>query len=165
VRQLILALAGVAALAGCASAPSTSNLRDPKAPISSASLFDAARFGGTWQVVASGVPGCAGSQKWDWDGMAGYQVSGIECAGVAKPLADRVVLTGPGGRLAARTGFGGEPIFVMWVDQDYRIAALGTPSGRWGMILSRQTPARPDLLKAAREVLDFNGYDLAKVSP
>jgi apolipoprotein D and lipocalin family protein len=154
-----------AALAGCAPDPTATKLRDPEALISSASLFDPARFGGTWQVVSSGVPGCAGAQKWVWDGTGGYQVSGIDCAGAAKPLADRIVLTGPGGRLAARTAFGGEPIFVMWVDQDYRIAALGTPSGRWGMILSRQSPARPDLLKAAREVLDFNGYNLAKVAP
>ena len=164
-RQLIWAIFGMTVLGGCASEPAAPSLRDPKAPISSASLFDGARFGGTWQVVASGVPGCSGAQNWAWNGRDAYQVSGIDCAGRTKPLADRVVLTGPGGRMAARTGFGGEPIFVMWVDQDYRIAALGTPSGRWGMILSRQSPARPDLLKAAREVLDFNGYDLAKVSP
>jgi apolipoprotein D and lipocalin family protein len=163
-RQLIWGLIGVAALAGCAPEPSTS-LRDPKALISSASLFDSARFGGTWQVVASGMPGCSGQQNWAWDGVGAYHVTGTACALSAQTVDERVVLTGPGGRLAARTGFGGEPIFVMWVDQDYRIAALGTPSGRWGMILSRQSPARSDLLKAAREVLDFNGYDLAKITP
>ncbi len=53
---------------------------------------------------------------------------------------------------------------MLWVDFDYRVAVLGTPSGRWGMILSRQTPPRPDLIKAARDVMDFNGYDMTQVS-
>ncbi|WP_286789544.1 lipocalin family protein, partial [Thioclava sp. UBA3469] len=66
--------------------------------------------------------------------------------------------------LLAKDAFGGEPIWVLWVDFDYRVAVLGTPSGRWGMILSRQTPPRPDLIKAARDVMDFNGYDMTQVS-
>ncbi|WP_162178875.1 lipocalin family protein [Thioclava atlantica] len=138
-------------------------LRSPEARISSAALFEPERFAGDWHVVQSGVAGCSGAQHWTWDGQGAYQVSGTDCAGAQKPLDDRVVLTGPGGRLAARRAYEGEPIFVLWVDQDYRIAALGTPSGRWGVILSRQSPARPDLLSAAREVMDFNGYDLARL--
>ncbi|KEP69808.1 lipocalin [Thioclava dalianensis] len=165
-RQLILILAGIALLAGCASAPRMApGLRDRDALISSAALFDPTRFAGDWHVVASGQPGCKGVQSWRWDGSGSFDVRGAECAGATGPLDAKVVLTGPGGRMSAREAFGGEPIYVMWVDQDYRIAALGTPSGQWGMILSRQTPARPDLLKAAREVLDFNGYDLRKISP
>jgi len=50
---------------------------------------------------------------------------------------------------------------VLWVDQDYRVAVLGTPSGRWAMIVARPGAARADLVAAARDVLAFNGYDLA----
>lgn len=164
-RQLIWGLALV--LAGCVAAPeepAPQSIRNPKAMISSAALFDGESFGGDWRVAASAVPGCAGaSQSWRWMGQ-GYALSGIDCAGrVPSVLKGRATLTGPGARLDAKGGFGDEPIWVLWVDQDYRVAVLGTPSGRWGMVLSRQMPARDDLMRAAREVLDFNGYDVSRV--
>lgn len=163
-RAVIAALIAALALAACVP-EKPAPLRDPKGLISSAALFDPARFAGQWNVVQSGVPGCSGAQSWAWDGKAAYQVKGTDCTGATAQLDDRIVLTGPGGRMIGHAGYGGEPIWVLWVDYDYRIAALGTPSGSWGLILSRQTPARPDLLKAAREVLDFNGYDLARMQP
>lgn len=167
-RQLIWGLA--LALAGCVSAqkpaPAPQSIRNPEAMISSAALFDAKRFGGAWRVAASSAPGCAGAkQEWRWDGQ-GYALSGIDCAGrVPGVLEGRATLTGPGARLSAKGGYGEEPIWVLWVDQDYRIAVLGTPSGRWGMVLAREAPARADLMRAARVVLDFNGYDLKRVGP
>lgn len=164
-RQLIWGLC--LALAGCAAAPQApapASIRNPEAMISSAALFDPARFGGSWRVAASSVPGCAGAkQEWRWDGRA-YALSGIDCAGkVPGVLEGRATLTGPGARLDTSGGYGGEPIWVLWVDQDYRVAALGTPSGRWGMVLSKQWPPRDDLMRAARVVLDFNGYDLKRI--
>lgn len=163
-RGVIAAGLAALALAGCMP-DKPAPLRDPKALISSAALFDPARFAGDWQVVQSGMPGCAGRQSWQWDGKGAYAVTGPDCAESGAATDERVTLTGPGGRLSARKAFDAEPIWVLWVDHDYRIAALGTPSGRWGMIVSRQRPPRPDLLTAAREVMDFNGYDLAKLGP
>ncbi|QPZ92354.1 lipocalin family protein [Thioclava electrotropha] len=164
-RAKIGVLGGMLALtlAGCATPPETASLRKPGTLISSASLFDAERFGGEWHVVESGIPGCSGTQNWAWDGKSTYRLRGTNCAITPAAVDEKVTLTGPGGRLLAKGAFGGEPIWVLWVDFDYRVAVLGTPSGRWGMILSRQTPPRPDLIKAARDVMDFNGYDMTQV--
>ena len=65
--------------------------------------------------------------------------------------------------MAPDKAYGREPIWVLWVDQDYRVAALGTPSGTWAAVLVRPGKGRGDLLTAAREVLDFNGYDLKRI--
>lgn len=162
-RRLIWAAAlGLAACAVPAPAP---GLREGGAWISSAALFDPARFAGRWKVAESGTPGCAGAtQDWAYDGHGGYALSGVDCSG-AKPavLAGRAVVTGPGGRITPDTGFGREPVWVLWVDQDYRVAVLGTPSGRFGMVLARDLPARADLRTAAHEVLSFNGYLPGKI--
>lgn len=166
-RKLIWG-AGLIALAGCfggkpAEAPS---LRDPKGMISSAVIFDPARFAGRWFVAASGVPGCAGAaQDWVWDGRGAYQLSGVDCGAGAKParLSGRAVMTGPGARFTPDAGFAKAPVWVLWMDQDYRVAVLGTPGGGFGMVLTRELPMRADLGAAAREVLGFNGYDVARI--
>ena len=50
--------------------------------------------------------------------------------------------------------------WVLWVDDDYRTAVVGVPSGRAGWILSRTPDLPEDRLEAARDVLAFNGYSL-----
>ena len=68
---------------------------------------------------------------------------------------------GPG-RLKVRLA--GMPIaadyWVLWVDEGYRTAVVGVPSGRAGWILNRTPDIPADRLAAAREVLEFNGYDI-----
>lgn len=153
-KKLIVLLA----LAACGPRGAAPSHRDLDAPISSAVIFEPARFAGAWQVAASTAQACAGAeQQWVWDG-AGYGLAGTSCAG-AKPtrLKGRLELTGPGARFTG-AGFGGEPVWLLWVDADYRTAALGTPSGAFGMIVTRPDVARADLFKAAVEVMDFNGY-------
>lgn len=153
-KKLVL----LALLAACSRASAPISHRDADAPISSAVIFDAQRFGGAWRVAASTARGCAGAeQRWAFDG-GGYALSGTSCA-ATKParLKGRIDITGPGARFTG-SGFGGEPVWLLWVDQDYRVAALGTPSGAFGMILTRPEIARDDLMRAAREVMDFNGY-------
>ncbi len=154
----ILALA--LALAACTSpAPPR---RDASQRIASVMAFDTARFAGRWQVAASHTPGCAGSEM-VWDATAaGYALSGTDCTGTAPAaLNAQARLSGPGARITAAPAFGGDPVWVLWVDQDYRLAVLATPSGRWAMIVTRPGLARPDLMAAARDVLEFNGFDLA----
>lgn len=163
-----LILAGLLALAACGSRPEPQRdqtpLRDPKGWISSAVVFDPARFGGRWYVAESGAAGCGGAvQHWAFDG-SGYRVSGVDCAGTAPQRMDgRLAVTGPGARFTPQGAFGDLPVWVLWVDQDYRVAVLGTPSGRFGMVLSREMPPRSDLIVAARRVLDFNGYTLRRI--
>ena len=48
---------------------------------------------------------------------------------------------------------------------DNRAMVIGTPSGHFGAILSRAPTLRADLLEAARQLLDFNGYDLKRLRP
>lgn len=54
------------------------------------------------------------------------------------------------------------PIWVLWIDADNRSMALGTPDGRFGMILSKDAIPK-DRLEAAREILAWNGYDVARM--
>ncbi|HEY0213233.1 MAG TPA: lipocalin [Paenirhodobacter sp.] len=164
-RRLIWA--ATLALAACGMRPEpqpATPLRDTQGWISSAVLFDPARFAGTWFVAESGTPGCAGArQDWAWNGQ-GWTISGTDCSGTrAARASGHVALTGPGGRFTPDGAFGREPVWVLWVDQDYRVAVLGTPSGHFGMVLSRSLPPRVDLLRAAHEVLDFNSYDLRRI--
>ncbi len=53
--------------------------------------------------------------------------------------------------------------WVLWADADYRTLAIGTPSGQFGLILNRDGALPPDRLRAAREIFDFNGYDIARL--
>ena len=160
-RAIALSLL-LAALAACAPGPAPEARRDPAVRLSSAAVFDAGRFAGRWHVAQSHVPGCTGAvQDWQVAGPGRYQLAGVDCTGRAPAaLSGQAVVTGPGGRITPDTGFGRAPVFVLWVDEGYRVAVLGTPSGGWAMVLSRDPVLRPDLARAAREVLAFNGYDL-----
>jgi apolipoprotein D and lipocalin family protein len=152
---------GAASLVGCAKTPpdAPQNRRDTAAQISSASLFEADRFAGEWRVEASHTAGCRGADQTWARRDYGWDISGIDCTGPAPAaLSARADLVGPGGRIMPSGGYGDEPLWVLWMDQDYRVAALGAPSGHHAVILARPGAARADLISAAREVLAFNGY-------
>jgi len=53
--------------------------------------------------------------------------------------------------------------WVLWVDEGFRTAAIGTPDGSFGWILDRKRTGGPDRIAAARDVLEFNGYDISKI--
>ncbi len=122
------------------------------APIASAALFEPQRFLGDWVVVAE-TPGpearCPAEVTWARSGP-GY--TRARCPGAAEVRA----LSGPG----RFTGSGAAPIWVLWVDSGYRTAVLGTPDGSFARILNRDPVIPADRYAAARELLDFNGYDL-----
>jgi apolipoprotein D and lipocalin family protein len=155
------------ALSACAAPPPPApGLRDPGATIASAALFDPARFADVWHIVAAygAEAGCGPlAETWVLTGAGSYAVTGTACGpDGARAFAGRAAITGPG-RILREGLNGSEEIWVLWVDQDYRVAAIGTPDGRFGRILSRSPKVRPDLLAAAREVLDFNGYDTGRL--
>ena len=54
---------------------------------------------------------------------------------------------------------GREPLVVMWVDEDFETAAIGTPSGRFGALLDRDGIVPEDRFDAARDVFEFNGWE------
>jgi apolipoprotein D and lipocalin family protein len=51
----------------------------------------------------------------------------------------------------------------MWVDEGFRTAAVGDANGRWAAILDRNATSSPDRIKAATEILDFNGWDISQL--
>lgn len=156
---LAVALAACAPLAG---------YRDTSVTIASAAAFDPARYAGTWYEVASyPVPfqeGCAGTQATYTpraDGTIGVRNLCFR-NGAWQGIEGTARVVGPG-RLRVRLD--GVPFradyWVLWVAEDYGTAVVGTPDGRAGWVLNRTPDIRPDRLAAAREVLEFNGYDLA----
>lgn len=62
------------------------------------------------------------------------------------------------------TGADARELWVIWVDDDFRTAAIGTPDGSFGWILDRKPQGGADRLRAAREILEFGGYDTGRLT-
>ncbi len=62
------------------------------------------------------------------------------------------------------TGDESRELWVIWVDDDFRTAAIGTPDGSYGWLIDRKPTGGADRLRAAREILDFNGYDTSRLT-
>lgn len=165
-----LSLAFVLALAACASPlPAPGVFRDTAKPIYSNAVFEPARLAGDWvQVAEFAGPGAAVCQPGvtrftpQENGVVGLSTQ-LCLNGQAVAFNGTAAITGPG-RLALRgadpRGLGQE-WWVVWADADYRTLAIGTPSGSFGFVLDRASlPA--DRRTAAREILEWNGYDLEK---
>lgn len=175
---MIRILACVLALAACAPGPRyvPDGYRDQGVPITSSTRFDAARFAGDWIVIASfeQTPRAVTTDRVSFAPNAvGYSyftaasrvpAMDPELAAIVDMSAPPDLEIGAFGRLSFVGEFSeADPIWVIWVDEDHRTAVLGTPSGRFGMILNRSATLRADRLRAAREILAFNGYDLSKL--
>ena len=147
--------------------------RDQDAPIGAIASFAPDRFLGRWHEVArfpvAFEAGCAGAIA-DYtarpDGLIGVRNSCLDASGaVTRQIEGTARVVGPG-RL--KVSFPSVPFveadyWVLWVDQDYRTAVVGAPDGRAGWILNRTPDISPDRMVAAREILDFNGYDLSRL--
>jgi apolipoprotein D and lipocalin family protein len=143
-------------LAACAAQPpGKQGFRTAGAPIWSAAAFQPGQVAGTWRQVADfrSAGSCeAGAVEITPEGT-GLRLRGTLClAGKAETVSGFAPLVGPG-RLQVK----GEEWWVIWVDVGYRTLAIGTPSGRFGILLDRG-PIPADRLNAAREIFDFNGY-------
>lgn len=144
--------------------------RDTSVPMTSMAIFDPARYAGTWYEVARfPVPFQAGcTQTRAVYGPAGDGTLNVRnlCVrnGQLTIIEGRAAVVGPG-RLKVRLD--GVPFaadyWVLWVDEGYRTAVVGVPSGRAGWVLNRDPEIPADRLKAAREVLEFNGYDASRL--
>ena len=156
------ALALLAALAGCAPAPRATgpeSFRDLTAQLASKADFDPARFAGTWHEVARfpGTRGCPGGRlRFDPAGPATLAQTTTCPDGSVE--AERLDVA-PFGRLTLAGAAGPAPLWVLWTDASYRTAVVVAPDGTGGRILDRAPASAPDRLRAAREVLDFNGFD------
>jgi len=134
--------------------------RDTSVPITSVALFDPAQFAGRWDVVAS-----YGMETCGFDVVATKTgVFDLAERGCSEAIEHSVAtMTGPGRYTPKGGARKNAEHWVMWVDQTYRTAVIGTVGGEFGMILNRGRDIPSDRLKAAREILDWNGYDLARL--
>lgn len=168
-RQLSLVL--LLLLAACAPPPPREvPYRTEGAPIYSIAGLDPARIAGRWNEVAGfydpARSGCAVGLTQvtpQRDGSLSLTLS--DCSGLGARTVTAVP-QGAGGRFRPDLhGTLGEPWWVLWIDTDNRAMVIGAPSGHFGAIFSRAPTLRPDLLEAARQLLDFNGYDVKRLRP
>ena len=166
----MIGLACAALLVACAPSPRPQPGYRQDAPITSIVFFDPARFAGDWVEVAAFRPAASRACPAGRAGFTPRPDGGLafalsSCAG-ADPT-DRSgidTLTGPG-RLTMTEGSHTEVWWILWVDEAYRTAVIGMPSGRIGLILNRDRQIPPDRMRAARDILAWNGYDLARLVP
>ncbi len=171
-RRSCAAIALVA-LSACALAPSLPETgpgyRDQSVPIGVTSRFDEARFAGAWNVRAA-LPATEATQTIQFDERAtGLQLQvahracepSLPCDVIGDTLQitreapGRYVIQMPDGTL--------RQMWVIWVDESFRTAVVGNPDGTFAWILDRQPKGGADRIRAAREILDFNGYDLTQL--
>jgi apolipoprotein D and lipocalin family protein len=148
----------------CVAAPkpvAVGRYRAPDAPIYSNAVMDSKRLVGHWtQVAAFGGDACSAGGVKIFSNNSGLQIEYHLCeSGLA--------IQGAGPMVAASIGrftVPGQPgpWWVLWADADYRTLAIGTPNGRLGFILNRG-PFPSDRLKAARDIFEWNGYDLKRL--
>lgn len=166
-RLPLAALAALALLASCAG-PRQSGFRDAAQPIASAAMFEPERFAGQWHVVAryprvADQP-CAGEVMNYGEGAMRWQCLSADGA-LLREWAGPALPQNYPGRFTTALGddFGLRNLWVLWVDFDYRTAVIGTPDGEAGYIVNRDPLIPPDRMTAAREMLDFNGYDVTQL--
>lgn len=147
--------------------------RDASVPIASKALFEPERYLGVWHEIArfpvpfeAGCTGVTAEYGLREDGLLSVLNT---CRGpdgaVRSTISGTAEVVGPG-RLEVRFGsvpFVAADYWVLWVDESYRTAVVGTPNGRAGWILNRDPVIPADRWAAAREMLDFNGYDLSRL--
>ena len=151
VRHTALMLALAAITAGCTSPSAglegTGLLRNPTVILAGTTRFDPERFAGRWQTTAC-LGACAERVRYLWDGEViretaeGQAAYNVEGPGILR---------------------GQDTLVVMWVDDGFRTAAVGNADGTWAAVIDRKARAAPDRLAAATEILDFNGWDVAKL--
>jgi len=170
------ALAFVVLLAGCATEETGGFFevyRDTDAPISSKAVFEPERYLGTWHEVArypvpfeAGCVGVTATYGLRDDGLLSVLNICRNADGTEKSRIEGTAeIVGPG-RLKVRFAsvpFVAADYWVLWTDDDYRTAVVGAPNGRSGWILNRTADIRADRFDAARDILEFNGYDLSRL--
>lgn len=147
--------------------------RDTAVPISSKAVFDPERYVGVWHEIARfPVPfeaGCVGVtaeyQLRDDGALSVLNICRNADGSEKSRISGTADVVGPG-RLKVRFAsvpFVAADYWVLWTDEDYNTAVVGTPNGRSGWILNRGPTIRQDRLETARDILEFNGYDLSRL--
>ncbi|MAM60728.1 lipocalin [Maritimibacter sp. UBA3975] len=117
--------------------------------------FDVDRLMGQWVEV--GAVGRAPGGRWSFHDREGDTLF------LVRPGGENVVtaIDRGNGRLDFADATG--TLFVLWADADDRTLVLGRPDNRFGAILNKGGAIPPDRLRAAREIMVWNGYDAAEI--
>ncbi len=168
--RLILT-AALLALAACAPDPSgEASFRRAGTDIWSNAVTAPVALAGTWRQVATFAEGqgagCApGFVTFTPQGGALMAEGRLCLNGAQASVRGPMALTGPGrlrpaGRVQDPLG---QEWWLLWIDVDVRTVVIGTPSGDFGFILNRDARLPADRATAARDILDWNGYDTARL--
>lgn len=149
-RALLLLLLAACAAPRPVAAP---GVRDLSRPVYSIAGFDAARLAGDWHQVAGFSATCHGGTL-EVTGTLAYDL----CLPSGRSAAEAAP-TGTPGRFQSGDG----ALWVLWADADDRTLVIGGPDGRIGAILNRSGDISADRMKAARDILSFNGYDTSRL--
>lgn len=159
--------AALALLAACASAPER-DFRDQSVPITATTRFTPQAFDGTWHVIAAYpngfFPGCP-AQSWQAETASDTPRLAVFC-GAGRAAFDAPLEVDPRGVMQVQSADldrAPRALWVMWMAEDRRTAVIGTPGGEMGWIVNRTPNLRPDRLTAARAIMAFNGYDIARI--
>ncbi|MEM1353066.1 MAG: hypothetical protein AAGF27_12030 [Pseudomonadota bacterium] len=152
-RTGCFAFVGLAFAVACAPAD-RGVYRDPERPIGASTRFDANMFSGDWVIVER-----FGEETGGLIEVAPVD-QGIEVRSAAvQAISGRYAQGAPGELLPLATQ--AETLVVMWVDADFETAAIGTPSGSFGAVIDRDGVIPADRAQAARDILEFYGWDTA----
>jgi apolipoprotein D and lipocalin family protein len=153
-------------LAGCAAKTPgpVVGFRNPATPVYSNAVLENEKLVGRWvqvaEFAATDAPACRMGGADIGSTAKGLTINANLClGGVQTRFVGPLAASGPGRFTPPQ----GEVWWVLWADVGYRTLVIGTPSGRFGFILNRGGDLPADRLRAAREVLDWNGYNLARL--
>ena len=154
------------ALAACAPAPSRVEGFRKDAPIYSNAVLDLTTITGKWQQAATFGTPCRPGGVDIGRGAQGLTIAARLCLnGRERALSSPLAITGPGRLTPAKAP---APLnrewWLLWADTDLRTLVIGTPDGSFGVVLNRGGPLPPDRLTAARDILDWNGYDTGRLT-
>ncbi|SFI88650.1 lipocalin family protein [Jannaschia pohangensis] len=159
----------IALLVACQPQPTlttTPTYRDPRALIASKADFAPDRMAGTWHEVARypGGPGPDCNRRTlRFGSLGGGSLAVAEGCDTTTEVTGRTDPTGPG-RLDLILHGETQSVWVLWIDTGYRTAILVQPDGTGGRILNRDPAIPADRLRAALDVLDFNGFDTGQLT-
>ncbi|MCZ8335549.1 MAG: lipocalin family protein [Rhodobacteraceae bacterium] len=158
----------LALLAACTQTTRIDGFRS-QGPIYSNAVLDLRQLQGTWTQAAAFSTNRATCRPGAAEIAAtatGLTIRTRLCLnGADLAYSGPLAITGPG-RLRP-TGQAPKPLdrdwWLLWADADLRTLVLGTPDGSFGFILNRGGPLSSDRLIAARDILDWNGYDTTRL--
>ena len=174
-------LVGLILLGGVACAPAPepeselkvlSSYRSFDSQIASQVNVTADRMVGDWVVRErfAEQPGPVSGMELDVlpGGALQWSVVGGDCTEEVCFSTEKLIFLEPRGQGRWRPvgeGLGGFDVelWVLWMDFDDRTMAIGTPDGRFGLILDKSATGGADRIAAARDIMKWFGYEVSRL--